>query len=141
MVRKILILFLLLTVPVNAYPQSELGTILNEKYPGSVINGEIILKDDGNGVYIAYSSLPIPDEYEMETLWLQIVAKRQIEAQNKIEEDSNTNAVRNQYDQAITDLDIIKTNDNPTNAQMVWAIKRMAEIESNLLKWLRWFYT
>ncbi len=39
------------------------------------------------------------------------------------------------YQQAMTDLNLIINTTNPTTAQMIWAIKRMAEIEKAELQY------
>lgn len=41
------------------------------------------------------------------------------------------------YQQAMTDLNLIINTTNPSNAQIVWAIKRLAEIEKKELQYHR----
>lgn len=41
------------------------------------------------------------------------------------------------YQQAMTDLNLIINTTNPTNAQVIWAVKRLAEIEKKELQYHR----
>ena len=51
--------------------------------------------------------------------------------------DLNKKAVKDAYLQAITDLETIQTTANPTNAQVIWAVKKEAEIMEKLLKFVK----
>lgn len=51
------------------------------------------------------------------------------------EQGYNKDVMQAEYIQAINDLNTITNTTNPTNAQIVWAIKRLAEIEKQELKY------
>lgn len=54
--------------------------------------------------------------------------------QKEVEIGINEQQMRDNYTSAINDLNTIINTTNPTNAQVVWAIKRLAEIEKQELR-------
>ena len=51
--------------------------------------------------------------------------------------DLNKQAIKDAYTQAITDLQTIQAGENPTPAQIIWSIKKEAEILEKLLKFIK----
>lgn len=50
--------------------------------------------------------------------------------------DTDRQAVKTAYTQAITDLQAIQAATSPTNAEVVAAVKRLADIQEKLLKFM-----
>ena len=55
----------------------------------------------------------------------------------EIAKDINKEALKTAYESAITSLTQIQTTTNPTNAQVVAAIKKEAEILEKLLRFIK----
>ena len=53
----------------------------------------------------------------------------------EIEIGTNEQAMRDEYNRAMNDLNTIINTSNPTNTQVLWAIKRLAEIEKKELQY------
>lgn len=51
-----------------------------------------------------------------------------------VQTDAERQAIKTAYNQAITDLQTIQNAASPTNAQVVWAVKKLAEIQEKLLR-------
>lgn len=147
------ILLILLFVPVvSGYPNEEMPAILQEKYPNVDFNKDIILQNDGNGVYVRYSIYSIPSEVELESGWQRIQQKRLLEAQNQTEKLLSKQDFETKYQNQINNLNIvinnsnyIQTKTNWTNAEVIQQIKIMAWHDETLakgeiviLKVLRW---
>lgn len=71
------------------------------------------------------------DEQEKSLYWSRM---QQNSAFDKID-TINRQSLKDVYNQAMLDLQTIIDRSNPTNAQIVWAIKRLAEIEKQELKY------
>ncbi len=51
-----------------------------------------------------------------------------------VQTDTERQALKTAYNQAITDLQTIQNASSPTNAQIIWAVKKLAEIQEKLLR-------
>lgn len=51
--------------------------------------------------------------------------------------DLNKKALIDAYVQAIADLQTIQNTANPTNAQVIWGVKKIAEIHEKMLKFIK----
>lgn len=146
------LLCIILISPSLAYPQNELGAILTEKYPHADFGRDIIIKDDGDGVYIQYSTLPIPNATEAERLWGIVQEKRVLEAQNQTEKLLSKQDLQIKYQVHLNNLNTVVNNSNYiqaktnwTNAEVIqqmkvlaWHDEVLAKGEIVILKILRW---
>lgn len=72
------------------------------------------------------------DEYHKTQYWQQLAAQKAMSLAHNERQD-----IKTAYVQAVADLNTIISTSNPTNAQIVWAVKRLAEIQKSLLRFLK----